>query len=752
MSNLRILIPILFVSTVGLVAGWTAGNISRFGAKTAKKPATAAYSGRVVDARGTPISAASIHAFWIGKSAVPTLVGRTGTGDDGAYRLELETRPDGEGALLLRADAPGHASDGRAVALDDEQQDFALLREAMAIEVHVTGAEGGDVEAAEVAVSFEPIAGRAGTVLVATGKSDARGRFILEAVPTIAGTVHYSAIARGSGRAFGSLKKSPGDAVLKISARLEAGVLFGGVVVDANGTAIAGADLEVEEANGPWSASAGSDENGAFLISDAPKNADLLLAVGGDYVLADGNDTLAIRDATTELRVIVEFAGKISGRVVTPEGRPIAGARISALPSDRTLGAPRAVTSDRDGRFELRGLRRSTLWELEARDISHAPSFLENVSTNQTVELVMRRGGAIEGTVSDSTGDSYQDIEIYAHHTALEGDRVIGLKDYSETKTGPDGKYRLDRLSEGEWRVEIRSRVRMQWSPIATQVLNAAVRDGETTVLEEVALPRGGKLAGKLVDGSGAIAVMILPDDRGGAPHTLRVRTAADGSFSLADLAPGAYAVHVRHEALGFASASGVQIKASETTALELRFTGDRQLAGVLVDSAGRAVAGAVIEIFDPGAGSQNAHRLPGRAPDNFSGSAAKTGADGSFVVSGLEARTYRLRAVKEDQPPLELDVEAGRSTPLALVLPKPAELSVYLHQEGAVMSARPVLLESGSGGTTSYALTDETGAARFAALSPGTYRVRAASPGLPERTVELEAGSTLSIDLSAHE
>lgn len=704
----------------------------------------------MVDARGAPISAASIHAFWIGPSALPVLVGRTAVQDDGVYRLELESRPNGEGVLLLRADAPGHASDGRAVALDEEHQDFALLRDSTAIEVHVTAPEGGDVQGAEVALSFEPIAGRAGTVLVATGTSDARGRFVLDAVPTSAGTVHYSAIARGSGRAFGSTKKARGDAVLEISARLEAGVLFGGVVVDLQGQPIAGVELELEEANGPWSASAASDRQGGFLLEDAPKSAELLLAVGGDYVLADGNDTFAIREPSTDLRVVVELAGKISGRVVTPGGRPIGGARISALPGDRTLGAPRAVLSDRDGRFELRGLRRSTLWEVEARDVAHAPAFLENVSVNQTIELVMRSGGVIEGIVSDSSGHSFEDVEIYAHHTALSGDRVIGLKEYAEAKTDRDGKYRLDRLGEGEWRVEVRSRVRMQWSPIAAKVLTASVRDGETTALEAVTLPRGGKLSGKLIDANGAIAVMILPNDQGGAPHTIRARTADDGTFTLADLAPGIYAVHVRHDRFGFSSARGVEIKAGETTALELFFSGDRQLAGVVKDSAGNLVPGAAIEVFDAGGGSQSAHRLPGRAPDNFSGSGAKTGADGSFVVSGLEARAYRLRVFKEGQPPLELDVFAGRSAPLSIVLPEPAELSVHLHREGAAMSERPVLLESKSGGTTSYALTDETGAARFAALSPGTYRVRAASPGLPERTVELEAGSTLSIELSA--
>jgi hypothetical protein len=51
----------------------------------------------------------------------------------------------------------------------------------------------------------------------------------------------------------------------------------------------------------------------------------------------------------------ISSAGSVSGRVVDPQGQPVAGARVSV---EGPLGSLGAATSDTEGRFALDAFRR----------------------------------------------------------------------------------------------------------------------------------------------------------------------------------------------------------------------------------------------------------------------------------------------------------------------------------------------------------------------------------------------------------
>jgi len=296
----------------------------------------------------------------------------------------------------------------------------------------------------------------------------------------------------------------------------------------------------------------------------------------------------------------------VGGRVVDRDGRPVAGADVwisTGLNRDSGLVA---AQTDSAGRYLLRQL--TDICFLGARAEGHAPSEPEHVqywsersAAGEALEIDLTLGGpaaSVRGVVFDPRGDP------------IAGARVrVGAQDGFDTfgPTGAEGPPPpLEVMTDDEGRFEARGvapghvEVACRADQHAVRATKLEVRAGESA-FTELRMQTGAAVHGKLLSPGGApiegatVAVyqraLSYPSARSSFDEP-RVRTRADGSFALLNIAPGPVRL----------SASTRDRKASDSVELELadgdvyewtpQLEGLPEITGVALDANGEPLAG----------------------------------------------------------------------------------------------------------------------------------------------------------------
>jgi len=172
------------------------------------------------------------------------------------------------------------------------------------------------------------------------------------------------------------------------------------------------------------------------------------------------------------------------------------------------------------------------------------------------------------------------------------------------------------------------------------------------------------------------------------------------------------------------------------------RGTGDHELAGVLVDAGGAPVAGATVSAV-----AEADHAAEADAPV----AAARTGADGSFELAGLNAGAYRVKVTGAgifDATARLVDVPGDA---LRLVATRKADLRGRVVDAGTPRAGVEVVARSVDGADRRRARTGPDGAFGFSAVPAGRYRVYAAlgDRGTRAREVELPSATALVLELA---
>jgi protocatechuate 3,4-dioxygenase beta subunit len=179
--------------------------------------------------------------------------------------------------------------------------------------------------------------------------------------------------------------------------------------------------------------------------------------------------------AGTAVTAADDPAPAISGRVVDPYGRPIEGARVLAADRD---GFPLdfladgevppfvknvAATTDADGRFELAGLAPPSL-RILVRAAGYAPYEeeripLPDVASYQLDDVVLDPGAILEGVVVDPFGRGVPGAELYLEEVGRFRFRGFlgGVGERPTAIADQDGRFRIDELVLGAWRVRVES-------------------------------------------------------------------------------------------------------------------------------------------------------------------------------------------------------------------------------------------------------------------------------------------------------
>lgn len=430
-------------------------------------------------------------------------------------------------------------------------------------------------------------------------------------------------------------------------------------------------------------------------------------------------------DQDVEVRFPPVHTARISGVVRTPDGRPVAGARIEAeevftsLPLDdeflsetTNLSEQADAKTDREGRFELVGLR-PVDYRLSVSDQSGAREQSVRAGTGEPVELRLGRGctGRVTGQVVSPTGEPVTTYSIRGRQ-----------------QTHPQGKFEV--RDECVFHIAadgfLPHQVRLD-EPLADHV-----------DLGRIVLEAGRLLEGRLLDATGtALAGVPLAwwPESGGGPRT-SVVTSADGTFSIRE-APTREGVVVRmaQEGALFAEFTWRVAAGGDVRSLELRVPTEEVLLDVrVVDGSGKGVLGLYAwaegvwgrrrAITD--AAGRTVLRVPRETVTVRVSTDTATRPDGTRVARRFERQTLTLTAGDRRSVLIRGTSDGGR---LRVVLPRATHYNDVCVQPGDVpgpsdLERDEVVWEhclSQDPSDSAYfraALTD------FSGLRPGRYTV----------------------------
>ncbi|MBX3270948.1 MAG: carboxypeptidase regulatory-like domain-containing protein [Sandaracinaceae bacterium] len=526
--------------------------------------------------------------------------------------------------------------------------------------------------------------------------TDAAGLFEIDTLH--AGAHALTVDAAGYGPVARSGVEPGGDRLRVELARV--GSVAGRVVAE-DGTPRADATILLA-GSGIWPArQARSDADGSFRFAAVPPGTYEARAHSGTLV-AEPRRGIEVEPGTRAFLTLTLRSGAVLTGIVTDydTGRPLAGVEITVAAEALDV-APRAVTSDAQGRFRVAGVQRAThrvsLWAdgyVPVTALEHDPG--------APLEVALTPGGALSGIVIDSdrypvagarlevlgeasdrqpvdlTGArgfrgavfaSQIDVGSTMRLEVTEGsvppipiapsvERPLGLPvAASEGRVAAahvadqDGRFRITGIPPGHVQVVAHAPGFAPATTARVYVAPAADREG----LELVLAPAG-RLTGQVVDEreAGVEGVLVeVHSDR--EPHPRVAFTGQNGDFAI-DAVVGELSVTARPPGRPAARGRASVAPGGEGTLRLVLEGAAHRLHGRTVDERGFPVPGAQVAVS----------ALRASAPHRTTVFSA---ADGTFVADGLPRGPWRLEAARTGYAPAVRDVfdaSGEASIPLA--------------------------------------------------------------------------------------
>lgn len=414
-----------------------------------------------------------------------------------------------------------------------------------------------------------------------------------------------------------------------------------GRVVDARtGAGVRGADVTMTSGGlGLHVRRVETGPAGRFALQGVVGEAQTLYVEAPGYLIAG---PIVQHSDTTPVRVALERAARVEGRVVDPDGRPVAGAFVRAFGQSQTRRTPGAATDSLgvtsgpvppisaagtgslafvgqvqtgpDGRFEIGNLR-SGVHTIAAAHRDFAPAESDPIrtqagATRSGLEIMLYPGAELTGRVVDERGVGLEAIPV---ELETPGERLPRM-----SVTASDGSFSF-RGVRGDATV---SALPYDLPPARTSV---TIED-EALVAIEIALSSSLEtMRGRVVDErgfgvGGALVVVTSPESQGAVRRT--AKSDSDGTFSVPALPGPPYAVVVEHPA--FSAARMDDVESPEDVRVELS-AGVTFLGEVRDDWSGEGLGGVKVTLAGSGRSDTRTRR------------------DGSFVFRQLPTGTYEV-------------------------------------------------------------------------------------------------------------
>lgn len=506
--------------------------------------------------------------------------------------------------------------------------------------------------------------------------------------------------------------------------------------------------------------------DGSFAMA-VPGAVALWLRLRTESAYLRDSESLAIAPLTAARdlgELVVGRTASVSGLVRDPHGRPCAGVRVAV--GDRTelgwapFGLANEPTGD-DGRFTKRGLRPGK-YTLTTASPDYLPARLElelEDGQERTEVLVdLQPGKSISGVAVDDTGKPLPNIKVAASRTrnVAPGTEVQTSSGAEATTTDAAGRFVLGGLDAATADVSA-------WGTGYARAAQQNVAVGSADLV--LRLPRQGSLRGKVIDAAGqpvAGSSLSLSSAAGVRPgmgavfaNRSSAKSAADGTFTVADVDPGQWIVEAEGEHRTARSAV-VDVQPAQTVdGVQVVVDRGVTLVAKVSDPSGKPIAGARVSVHAPsapptsGMALRAVRRTVRLGGGNASAAAvadeeqghATTDAEGMARIRGLAAGRTVVHAEHERyaparSPAVELPA-AGEQRIELTVQPGGFVAITAVDQHGSPVAEAPYRLV-GPDDQRQSGTCDGKGVASVGPLSPGAWTLRLA---LPPRPMQLGDG-----------
>ena len=485
----------------------------------------------------------------------------------------------------------------------------ALLPAGALIEGRVTDTRGAPIASASVWISDAGVAlGEGEERTEPAAKTDADGRFRLTGLPAGA-QVHLRIEHDGHVPLKVPGVEAPTREALHVEMKTARGIA--GRVVGTDGEPVADATLRrggftPMDSNLSSSARpvlARTDLQGAFRIAGLePGPADLSVAAQG-YATQTVHGIPIPQDRNLEgFEIVLERGTVLEVRVLSPEGTPVAGAIVAAMPED-----PRILTfADLDqtdylsgSTTDKRGIVRLTVprpapWRVIASLQGRSVAALVQAGQGTTpVELRFPSGAEVSGRVMDPQGRGIGNatVELTAEPNAPRS-----------TFTREDGAFVFQQVPDGIFRLTARRLGFVQsGEPREVAIAGSGVRDLGIQLEPKAGVTLTGRLIGLKTSEIQAAMVHAF-GDQGVATATV----GPDGRYEIRDLQPGDWNVAVV-AGIHRQMQQTAQIQAGDSNpVLNFDFGKGFTLAGRVVMD-GEPLSGAMVQVVSRAAGNESA-------------------------------------------------------------------------------------------------------------------------------------------------
>lgn len=301
--------------------------------------------------------------------------------------------------------------------------------------------------------------------------------------------------------------------------------------------------------------------------------------------------------------------------------------------------------------------------------------------------------------------------------------------------TGADGTFTWADLGPGNYTL---TASHSDYKPASRSDIR--LTPGQAARVDLKLVPVHGSVAGA-VTAAGQVPLAGAQVRVEGSAGTLTATTDGRGSFSLAKVPEGTYTVRVLLEGFQPAEASNVRVKSGQVSRVTVALKPLQGLiAGTVTDNRNRPLAGATVTIL---------------GPDGTPVASATTGDDGSFILLGVPAGTYTLRASLADYRHADRpNVRVGNGQVLKMAFKL---VPLYNAITGRITDPRGrpvadarVVVTDSAGNTVASALTAADGTYTAGRLPDGTYTVTVSKEDfkpLVFRNVRLKDGQVARLD-----
>jgi protocatechuate 3,4-dioxygenase beta subunit len=711
-------------------------------------------SGSVNDDLGDPIAGAKVEGMYLKGSKA---MARTVTSDE---RGRFSLGGLGDSPLLrLIVTADGHAGESEQGVSTDQDDYEVVLERAGSVVGRATLEDGGNAEG--LTTSLESTSGGRPTRGRPTRpvEADDEGRFeITDAAP---GTyllrldAHWARPLRVK-----DIVVRPGEPTDVGTHLLESGRELSGTVLDLrDASPIAGAVIRVTAVSG---AMYGTEEelgtgitngDGDFLVGGMPDVGVELHAEHPDYASAKLTVTLKPDEPADEVTIRLGQGGSLSGTVRDEDDR-LAPARSLGLASGSAgfFASENFIRTDDTGAYRVEKLspgayrvmlfprpgaaRRNT--QTKSATIREGEETVVDFDSGETIVLsgVLTRGGRPVGEVMvllvpDGSPDMMRtrsaDVDVNGHFE-------IGLP-------GP-----------GEYSVMVQD-LKQSLGTIGGQA--RIVVPDEPAVSLEIALEEGA-ITGRVSDEDdlpierSVVAAAPEGTPPGGVGSGSAVQVSADGSYRLDGIGEGTYDVYAAADGYEIGTMTVSLSGATEVGQIDFRLVRAVELAGRVVDSHGKGIAGALV------------FASPSEAVEPALGIPAETDAEGYFRVSAPSTGPCDLEAVARGHAPGRLQGfvrPAGDEGPGAVIALSPGGrlvIRVVDANGNALDGVQPVLQPDVPTQALATAFlfspvlpTDTEGSSIAAHLPDGGYTVSLAGhPEVAPRTAAVSGAGETAVTL----